>query len=97
VRRRVKLDLGSAVAGPVAFSSDVRLLAVAANRHAIKLLHPQTGEEYATLTAPDPQNLTRLSFSADGQRLAAATIGRAVQIWDLRVLRRELAELGLAW
>ncbi|HKX62506.1 MAG TPA: WD40 repeat domain-containing serine/threonine protein kinase, partial [Verrucomicrobiae bacterium] len=97
VRRRVPLDLGSAVAGVIAFSPDGRLLAVAANRREIKLLHPQTGDELATLTAPDPQNLARLVFSPDSARLVATTVGRSIQIWKLSILRRQLAELGLDW
>ncbi len=97
VRRRVALELGSAVAGPVAFTPDGRLLAVAANRRDVRLLDPTTGEELATLTAPDPVNLSRLAFSADGSRLAATVVGRSLQVWDLRALRRELAGLGLDW
>jgi WD40 repeat protein len=97
VRRKVPLDLGSAVAGPLAFSRDGRLLAVAANRRDIKLLHPETGAEFATLTAPDSQNLSRVAFSDDGSRLMATTDGRAIQVWDLRTLRHELAGLGLDW
>jgi len=96
VRRRVRLDLGSAVGGPIEFSPDGRMLAVAANRRDVKLLHPQTGEEFATLTSPDSQNLSRLAFSADGGWLAG-TGSRAIQIWNVRVLRGELGTLGLAW
>ena len=97
IRRKDALDLGSAVAGPLAFSPDGKLLAVAANRRDIRLLNPVTGEELATLTAPDPVNLSRLAFCADGSRLAATAIGRSIQLWDLRTLRRELAKLGLDW
>jgi WD40 repeat protein len=97
VRRKVTLDLGSAVAGPIAFSRNGRLLAVAANRCEIRLLQPETGEELATLTAPDSQNLMRVAFSADGSRLVATTVARAIQVWDLRTLRRELAAMGLDW
>jgi WD40 repeat protein len=96
VRRQVKLNLGSAVGGPIEFSPDGRMLAVAANRRDIKLLHPQTGEEFATLTAPDSQNLSRLAFSADGGWLAG-TGSRVIQIWNLRALRGELETIGLAW
>ncbi len=97
VRRRVPLDLGSAVAGPIAFSPDGRLLAVAANRRDIRLLNPESGDEFSTLTAPDPVNLAHLSFSGDGSRLVAAAVGRSIQLWDLRTLRRDLARLGLDW
>jgi WD40 repeat protein len=97
VRRRVKLELAGAVGGPMAFSANGRLLAVAANRRDITLMHPQTGEELATLTAPDPQNLSRVAFSADGNRLVATTVGRAIHVWDLHTLRCELAGMGMDW
>jgi hypothetical protein len=60
-------------------------------------MHPQTGEELATLTAPDPQNLSRVAFSADGNRLVATTVGRAIHVWDLHTLRCELVGMGMDW
>jgi hypothetical protein len=37
-------------------------------------------------------------FTPDGTKLIATCgTGKAVYVWDLRVLRQELAELGLDW
>jgi hypothetical protein len=38
------------------------------------------------------------TFSRDGSRLVVTTNdGPAVHVWDLRAIRRKLAELGLDW
>ena len=38
------------------------------------------------------------SFSPDGSRLVVTTNdGPAVHVWDLRAIRRHLAEMGLDW
>jgi eukaryotic-like serine/threonine-protein kinase len=96
-RHRVSLNLFGSVAGSVAFSRDGKLLAIAPDRREIKLLDPQTGEELATLIAPSPETFEYMAISADGSRLAAATMNWVVQVWDLRTLRRELAEFNLDW
>jgi WD40 repeat protein len=83
--------------GPLAFTSDGRILALAWSRQLIRLVDSASGHELVTLTSPDPQPLTRLCFSPDDQQLAAATENRAIHLWDLRQLRRKLAELGLDW
>jgi WD40 repeat protein len=83
--------------GPLAFAGDGRLLAVAHSLSSVRLLDPSTGEELATLTAPDPQRITGLAFSPDGGLLAAATVNHLVQLWALRAVRRRLAAMGLDW
>ena len=37
------------------------------------------------------------TFSPDGDRLAVATNGDHVQLWDLRLIRQQLAAMGLDW
>ncbi|MBL9168522.1 MAG: hypothetical protein JNN07_12335 [Verrucomicrobiales bacterium] len=46
---------------------------------------------------PLPKGLYPLAQTEDGGRLAVSVDGRRIQIWDLQVLRSELAELGLGW
>jgi eukaryotic-like serine/threonine-protein kinase len=83
--------------GPIAFSPDGCLLALARSLTDIELYDLQTGQEVATLTAAEPHHLVWLSFSPDGSRLAAATGTSLAQLWDLRALRAGLRELDLDW
>ena len=36
-------------------------------------------------------------FSPDGEKLVVGSGNHTMQVWDLREVRRELAELGLDW
>jgi WD40 repeat protein len=80
-----------------AFSRDGKLLAVSPNGRSIRLVDAATGDEFATLTAPDPGILTWLCFSPDGHQLAAAAENFTIQLWDLKLIRRQLADLNLDW
>src|SRR5262249_8169410 len=68
-----------------------------------RLIDPRTFRDLATLTSPEvsssePQRIHWLAFSPDGTHLAAACwTPHAVQLWDLRLIRRQLAALGLDW
>jgi WD40 repeat protein len=83
--------------GLAAFSGDGKHLAVAHSRKVIHLLDPTTGDRVAALEAPEPQQLLHLCFSPDGSRLAAACGTHVIQVWDLRLIRRQLQVMGLAW
>jgi WD40 repeat protein/tRNA A-37 threonylcarbamoyl transferase component Bud32 len=83
--------------GPLAFSPDSRLLALARSLTDIELYDLKTGQEVATLTAPEPYHLLWLCFSPDGSQLAAATGTSIAQLWDLRALRAGLRQLDLDW
>jgi hypothetical protein len=63
----------------------------------IRLIDPVTLHEYATLESPLNAAITALSFSLDGTQLAASTHSRALQLWDLRFIRAELAKMNLDW
>jgi len=82
---------------PMAFSRDGRMLAIACSRYAVRLIDASTLEPLARLEAPAPQGLTWLCFSPDDTQLAAAERNGTVQLWDLRAIRRQLAEMGLDW
>jgi WD40 repeat protein len=83
--------------GPLAFTHDSRMLAITRSRWMVQLIETATGQEIATLSAPDPQHINSLCFSPDGDLLAVATKNHAVQLWDLRLIRQRLQEMGLDW
>jgi tetratricopeptide (TPR) repeat protein len=92
--------VGGDLPGPLAFSPDGKVLAVVLTGLTIQLLDPATAGVLATLEPPEPdRNLPgTLRFSADGSQLAVCTNElRLLHVWDLRLIRLELARLGLDW
>jgi serine/threonine protein kinase/WD40 repeat protein len=83
--------------GFAAFSRDGRLLALAHGHNFIDLHDAVSLKHLARLETPGLKILTGLGLSPDGGRLAAATTGNVLGLWDLRRLRGELAVLGLDW
>jgi WD40 repeat protein len=73
-------------------------LALSDNFGDIRLVETETNREVARLTGPEPMWYLPACFTPDGTKLiATCTSGKAIYIWDLRLLRQELAELGLDW
>jgi serine/threonine protein kinase/WD40 repeat protein len=83
--------------GPMAFTRDGRLLAIVPAARLVQLIDVATGQEIARLQSPDSPPITWLCFSHDGSKLAVATFGHVIQLWDLRSLRQQLAPLTLDW
>jgi WD40 repeat protein len=82
----------------VAFSPDSAIVAVAPQPGIVVLYDPLTGRELVRLSAPHPLPISALSFSADGGLLPVACQGQQqVQLWDLKAIRRKLADVGLDW
>jgi serine/threonine protein kinase/WD40 repeat protein len=77
-------------------SPDGTMVAVAYTMSEVRLLHLETLEEIATLTAPEPGLIVALEFSPDGRQLFAG-MANMVQFWDLHALRRGLRGIGLDW
>jgi eukaryotic-like serine/threonine-protein kinase len=94
-----EVQLKVTVRGTVpAFSPDGKLLAVETGEGIARLLDPNTGAEYARLEDPSKHRAYHLSFSPDSTQLVSATCdGHCLHIWDVRTLRRRLAEMGLDW
>lgn len=84
-------------AGYHAFSGDSRLLAVAISRSTVRLVEAATGRDLATLEGPDRMEITWLAFDATGTQLAVVSGAGPVQLWNLRIIRHELATLKLDW
>lgn len=79
------------------FSPDSRLLAVVLDNRDVRLVEAATGQVLANLEAPDRPRLMRLRFTPDSAKLVALQNDRGLQVWDLRILRAELAAMGLDW
>jgi eukaryotic-like serine/threonine-protein kinase len=80
------------------FSPDGRLVVVQDAGRALRLVETETGRALARLESPDLHATGSAAFSPDGSRLVFSTNeGPAVHVWDLRAIRRNLAEIGLDW
>jgi WD40 repeat protein len=80
---------------PAAFAPDGRILAILQSPHLVQLIDVATEKELLTLTSREPQRIEHLAFSPDGTRLSAACTDGVIQVWDLRYLWQQLADLGL--
>jgi hypothetical protein len=83
--------------GPLAFARDAGVLAIARTLTDVQLVDPTTGRALATLQGPEPRQVSWLCFSPGGDRLAVATAGDHVQLWDLGLIQQQLAAMGLDW
>jgi WD40 repeat protein len=83
--------------GWLTFTPDGRGLAVAHSSRLVRLVDLASGNEIASLTAPDEKLVTSMRFSPDGSRLAVTTENYVIQLWDLRELGHRLREAGLDW
>jgi WD40 repeat protein len=90
-------DAGDSTPGPLAFAPHGGVLAIARTLTDVQLVDPTMGRALATLQAPEPRQVSWLGFSPDGDRLAVATASDHVRLWDLGLIRRQLAALGLDW
>jgi signal transduction histidine kinase len=89
-------DTTGELTGPMAFTRDGKMMALAPTQRSVQLIHPETRQEIATLTSPDPRIAFAFAFSADGSRLAVGA-GGIVQVWNLKRIARQLAAIGLSW
>jgi WD40 repeat protein/tetratricopeptide (TPR) repeat protein len=81
-----------------AFSPDGRVLALEGEAGVIRLIETATGREYVRLDAPVQSRLIPRCFSPDGtQLIALGSESQALHVWDLRLIRRGLAEMRLDW
>jgi serine/threonine protein kinase/WD40 repeat protein len=90
---------GPQIGGDVfGFSPDSTLLAVETGLGILRLVDPNSGREYARLADPNPDRSKALSFSRDGTQLICSNNdSQSIHVWDLRLIRKQLAELGLDW
>jgi serine/threonine protein kinase/WD40 repeat protein len=89
------LRLGGTIS---AFSPDGSLFAAETGQGSVRLVDPATGREYARLEGPNHDRAKCLAFTPDGAQLVATTDdSQSIHVWDLRAIRRALAEMGLDW
>ncbi|MFI5456958.1 MAG: protein kinase, partial [Isosphaerales bacterium] len=80
------------------FSPDGRLVVAVDPSKVLRLVETETGRTLARLESPDLCGVAFVTFSPDGSRLVVTTNDPpAVHVWDLRSIRRKLAEMGLDW
>jgi WD40 repeat protein len=95
---RIEREVVSGAAGEMAFSPDGRILAIAPSCNVVRLVEPASGRELATLEAPGVQmRAASVCFSGDGSLLAAASVGKVIHVWNLRLVRQRLGEMRLDW
>jgi WD40 repeat protein len=82
---------------PPAFTRDGRLMALHLSPQQILLADAATGRAIAHLSTLQPFNPAPLAFSPDGTRLVASTNQSTLLLWDLRAVRKELAQRDLDW
>jgi serine/threonine protein kinase/WD40 repeat protein len=97
--RRVQIPRiqSAGVPGQVAFNPAGDVLAVAKTRSQVQLVDVESGQELATLEAPEPNNVSALGFSPDGRLLFETRTIPSLRAWDLDAIRRGVESVGLHW
>jgi hypothetical protein len=78
------------------FAPDSKLAAIPMSS-GLRLLDPASGREVATLEDPNLDSIKQVLFSPDNTKLITINMIKGIHVWDLRLIRRELKELGLDW
>jgi WD40 repeat protein len=78
-------------------SPDGKSFAVATDAGTIRLVDLATQRELAVFGDPNQALTLRPAFAPDGTKLIAVTPGYGISVWDLRLIRRRLSEMGLDW
>jgi tetratricopeptide (TPR) repeat protein len=95
--RRLHRDVAG-FPGYVAFSPDGQLMALEMAPAVIHLKEVATGRTVAKLEDPHGDRAGWMGFTPEGTQLVVAALyAKAIHIWDLRAIRRQLKALDLDW
>jgi WD40 repeat protein len=83
------------LAGQMAFAADAALAALTDGPRSVILMSLKNGRPLATVSASDTAVISSLALSDNGSHLAAGMENGRVHVWNLRLIREELAALGL--
>src|SRR5262249_39278947 len=97
LERTIRRERREEMPGLIAFAHDGRSMAITASQRTVRLVETATGGVLADLSAPGLYVVQGVSFGPDDSHLAVTTDDRAVQVWDLRAIRRHLAPMRLDW
>ena len=73
------------------------MVALAHSRYVTQLVEPETGRVIASLENPGDIVTSQFTFDEAGSMLAVVTPHHAALVWDLRLMRQRLREMGLDW
>ncbi|HEV8606237.1 MAG TPA: serine/threonine-protein kinase [Tepidisphaeraceae bacterium] len=90
------LELGPPTPSGSVFVPDSTLMALTVPS-GVRLFEQVTNRQIATLVDPTLDLNVQLTFSPDGSKLIAVTGTNGIHVWDLRLIRRHLKEMGLDW
>jgi serine/threonine protein kinase/WD40 repeat protein len=97
LERAICRESNGGAAGCAAFSPDGHVLAIALSESVVQLVHPLTGRPLARLEPPEADTVGWLAFNPDGSQLAVATGANIIRLWNLRLIREQLKDIGLDW
>ena len=96
-----KIRLGNSMS-LISFSPDSAIVTIEhdfeSRAGSVTLVESSSGRELAQIDDPDDARAAEIVFSPDGTQMIATLFDQPlVRIWNLRSVRRRLAELGLDW
>jgi WD40 repeat protein len=95
--RRLRRDNVGDLAGFVAFDAEGELIAYTSGLRSVTLARASDLHPLATFSAPDSAIISSLTLSDNGSHLVAGMENGLVHVWNLRLIRAELAKLNLDW